>query len=301
MSTPADELRAAATARQRCGMPCLKHPHACDRSPRHTGFHRDVQQKGEHTCEWDTPHPKDFPALMTALRSTRAEAERLRSREALVEDQVRIVRRQGEEETARAAYEAMDAERRNAEARRSVDNVAFADQRRERDEARAEVNRLQGWLGDYEATQARNAELKAEVEQLRGLLGDAGVQYESARARAEELLGQRDALRAERDEARTLAGVRGDLLDETRAKLERAQQAGRDVEAERDRLAEQVKRVRQELDTAHLTTDGMLIQRDSIAAAGNLQRALGIEAGANEIRRIVRRVRAALDGTEAGR
>lgn len=71
--------------RPRCGTPCLKHAHACDRSPRHTGFHRDVQQKGEHTCEWDTPHPKDFPALMAALRSTRAEVEQLRERLAVVE------------------------------------------------------------------------------------------------------------------------------------------------------------------------------------------------------------------------
>ncbi|WP_433225538.1 hypothetical protein [Actinomadura formosensis] len=59
--------------RPRCGTPCLKHAHACDRSPRHIGFHRDVQQAGEHTCEWDTPTPKDFPAVMAALRSARAE------------------------------------------------------------------------------------------------------------------------------------------------------------------------------------------------------------------------------------
>jgi hypothetical protein len=63
--------------RPRCGAPCLKHAHGCDRSPKHTGFHRDVQQKGDHTCTWDTPGPKDFAAVMAALRNARVEVERL--------------------------------------------------------------------------------------------------------------------------------------------------------------------------------------------------------------------------------
>lgn len=57
--------------RPRCGMPCLTHTHDCDRSPGHTGFHRDVQQKGDHGCAWNTPGPKDVPALIAALSRSR--------------------------------------------------------------------------------------------------------------------------------------------------------------------------------------------------------------------------------------
>ena len=64
MSTP------LTNERPRCGVPCLTHTHSCDRSSHHTGPHRDVQQKGNHTCEWATPGPQDIPALL-------AEVERL--------------------------------------------------------------------------------------------------------------------------------------------------------------------------------------------------------------------------------
>jgi hypothetical protein len=66
-------------------MPCLTHAHDCDRSPGHSDWHRDVQQKGDHTCAWSTPGPKDAPAILAALRSARAEAEQLRERLAVVE------------------------------------------------------------------------------------------------------------------------------------------------------------------------------------------------------------------------
>ncbi|TYK45223.1 hypothetical protein [Actinomadura decatromicini] len=59
--------------RQRCGMPCLIHDHDCDRSPRHTGVHRDVQQKGDHSCEWGPPGPEDVPTLLAVVARLRAE------------------------------------------------------------------------------------------------------------------------------------------------------------------------------------------------------------------------------------
>ncbi|WP_329521222.1 hypothetical protein [Spirillospora sp. NBC_01491] len=49
----------------------MTHTHTCDRSPRHIGVHRDVQQKGDHTCEWDTPGPKDMPALLAEVKQLR--------------------------------------------------------------------------------------------------------------------------------------------------------------------------------------------------------------------------------------
>jgi hypothetical protein len=67
----------SAQTRNRCGMPCLTHPHDCDRSPGHTGVHRDVQQKGDHSCEWDTPGPQDVPTLLAALEKSRRASKEL--------------------------------------------------------------------------------------------------------------------------------------------------------------------------------------------------------------------------------
>lgn len=69
MTSPSEHV----PTRQRCGMPCLTHPHDCDRSPRHTGVHRDVQQKGDHSCEWDTPSAKDVPALIAEVKQLRTD------------------------------------------------------------------------------------------------------------------------------------------------------------------------------------------------------------------------------------
>jgi hypothetical protein len=60
--------------RRRCGIPCLTHQHTCDRSPLHTGVHRDVQQNGQHTCEWDTPGFEDVEALTAEVGRLRAES-----------------------------------------------------------------------------------------------------------------------------------------------------------------------------------------------------------------------------------
>ena len=60
--------RAEADERPRCGLPCLNHNHTCDRDPNHTGVHRDIQQNGQHTCEWATPGPGDLPAVLHAWK-----------------------------------------------------------------------------------------------------------------------------------------------------------------------------------------------------------------------------------------
>jgi hypothetical protein len=52
------------------------------------------------------------------------------------QEQVDIVRRLGRAEVERAAYEAMDAERRTWESRRAVENVALAELQRELDKLR---------------------------------------------------------------------------------------------------------------------------------------------------------------------
>lgn len=72
---------------------------------------------------------------------------------------------------------------------------------------------------------------KAEVERLRAERDNAWAVVREGTANMRAALA---TVRAERDEARTLAGVRRDLLDEARTKLECARKAGREVEAERD-------------------------------------------------------------------
>ncbi|MUN41473.1 hypothetical protein [Actinomadura litoris] len=68
------------TVRPRCGVPCLAHGHHnCDRSPGHYDMHRDVQQKGDHTCEWETPGPKDVPTLLAEVMHLRARRDELTS------------------------------------------------------------------------------------------------------------------------------------------------------------------------------------------------------------------------------
>lgn len=101
--------------RTRCGMPCLIHDHDCDRSPNHTAMHRDVQQKGNHTCEWATPGVRHMPALIDLAKrlrreraDARAEAERLRDQIKSVQDHAAWV-----EERRRTAERERDEARRH--------------------------------------------------------------------------------------------------------------------------------------------------------------------------------------------
>lgn len=78
-----------------------------------------------------------YDQIPRAIEALHAEVAQLR-------EQVRIVRIVGEDEKNRAAYEAMDTERRGQESRRAVDNVHLAEVTRERDAALAHVRRLMG-------------------------------------------------------------------------------------------------------------------------------------------------------------
>lgn len=119
--------------RRRCGVPCLTHTHSCDRSPNHTGTHRDVQQKGNHTCEWDTPGAKDVPALI-------AEVKRLKS--ALSEACEQVAEADDRMATAEVRAAAAEARVRELEAA----PVDWDAQRRRADELEAERDRLRGEL-----------------------------------------------------------------------------------------------------------------------------------------------------------
>ncbi|MFV2172400.1 hypothetical protein ACFHW2_11540 [Actinomadura sp. LOL_016] len=133
----------------------------------------------------------------------------------------------------------------------------------------------------------RSAEFAAllldEVDRLRAELAQVLKNYGVLQGRVLTLEG-------ERDEARTLAGVRGDLLDETRTKLERAQQAGRDVEAERDGLVEQVQRVEALRDRWEAA-----VRDPSIYRNGGVEHAAALTASH------LPALRAALDGEEETR
>lgn len=72
---------------------------------------------------------ENVPALL-------AEVKQLR-------EQLRVTRIVGEDETRRAAYEAMDAERRGQESRRAIENLTLATVQRERDTALAHVRRIE--------------------------------------------------------------------------------------------------------------------------------------------------------------
>jgi hypothetical protein len=63
---------------------------------------------------------------------------------------------------------------------------------------------------------------------------------------AQEARMERDLARTAGDKARILAGLRGDLLHETRQKLDAAQRAGRELQGELDKLHRQI-----ELDSQH--------------------------------------------------
>ncbi|MFE9099789.1 hypothetical protein [Actinomadura geliboluensis] len=58
-------------------------------------------------------------------------------------------------------------------------------------------------------------------------------------------------------------------------------------------------RIRQDVDAALCVTDGMLIQRDNLNAAGHSDRAAGIDAVVTEFRAVLHRIRTTLDETEA--
>lgn len=60
------------TIRATCAEPCPNLIHTCDRSPQHTGFHRDIQQKGQEGCSWysDGQHYGCAPAVTEELPAT---------------------------------------------------------------------------------------------------------------------------------------------------------------------------------------------------------------------------------------
>ncbi|MCB5168030.1 hypothetical protein LG634_24785 [Streptomyces bambusae] len=53
-----------------CGTPCPEpgHHHTCQRSPRHLDVHRDVKQKGDETCRWDTPKTRTVAEALDIVR-----------------------------------------------------------------------------------------------------------------------------------------------------------------------------------------------------------------------------------------
>lgn len=313
--------------RPRCGMPCLKHAHSCDRSPGHCDWHRDVQQKGDHTCAWSTPGPKDAPAILAALRSARAEVERLQAKVAKDHDELRdkrtdLLNIRGILSPQPSTGDPVVPMPLGAEVAPAIEWLAAEVER-----LRAELDAIRtdetdvDWLADHVRTVIQGIPVRglASVEHARSMIAEQAaslIKAGSAPFISARVVGLAvDHIRraeTERDEAHAeLERLRDELVE---AQREREQyrtslpaevqdywawrKRSELVEAERDRLAEQVKRGLQELAAALLTTDGMLIQRDGIAAAGHRERAHGIELGANEIRRIVHRVRVALDGGE---
>ena len=64
-----------------CAAPCPRgHTHACARSPKHCGPHRDVKQKGTESCSWSEGEPldEDFDAGWAAGHAhARADSDRI--------------------------------------------------------------------------------------------------------------------------------------------------------------------------------------------------------------------------------
>lgn len=84
---------------------------------------------------------RDVPALL-------AEVKRLREELAREQEQTRVVRLIGEDNAQRAAYEAMDAERRGWQSRQAIENVTFAELKRDRDRLADRVSELTALLND---------------------------------------------------------------------------------------------------------------------------------------------------------
>ena len=66
------------------------------------------------------------------------------------------------------------------------------------------------------------------VPRMAAMIRKAEAERDKAKTAQAHAVAEVARLATERDKARTLAGVRGDLLDEARTKLERAQEAGRE-------------------------------------------------------------------------
>ena len=215
--------------RARCGIPCLKHPHACDRSPKHTGVHRDVQQRGDHSCEWDTPGPKDVPALMDALNRSRSGARELGQIVVFLTDLMKDAFQRGGSDPIGALHMLGN---HLAEALVS-------------DEDADEFNRV------YRALEQRRGEvpqLRADLEQCRSMLRqsertavDLKGQVECQRGLDEQLLAglERDEAQVERlrvEQAAVFAALR-DALGTSPASFGQAAAQAVKAIAERDRLA----------------------------------------------------------------
>jgi hypothetical protein len=258
-----------------------------------------------------------------------AEVERLRAELAQVLRnyevlQGRALTLEGERDDARVEAGQLRAERDQArqDAKRVVSVLENAGRDREEQRHRAETAESERDRARDTARRA-NTVLNEQVDravQAEGERDQARADLAEQTARNGELIAEMQRTRAAADEARaklaererlSTSPTRDDLTGlETRCALlhaasdtapvvkDVAWRAFALIRAYRG-LAEQTKRVHGELNAALATTDGMLIQRDSIAAAGHRERAHGIEAGAEEIRRIVHRVRRALDGEES--
>lgn len=89
-----------------CAVPCPRgHDHACARSPKHCGPHRDVKQKGEESCSWtDEDVRSDYDSgfadgmRMGDARATATDTEaRLAALEALTSDLSNLTHGYGED------------------------------------------------------------------------------------------------------------------------------------------------------------------------------------------------------------
>lgn len=246
-----------APERSRCGVPCLKHDHACDRSPGHTWPHRDVQQKGAHSCEWDTPGPDDVPALLRMVERLRGELEAAatvyraevahtqRLREAAVGtafETGRILGQLKQVETDRDRLRSQLAMHltawrhasRRARASRALRKAITADRDRLLEVGAATVATWRERAEKAEADRDRlAAELdevrKGKVEQMLGRLGDWGEIGDYVR----KIEAQRARYRLAWESAR-----RGRA--EARAEVKALEETVAAADAERDRLAERM-------------------------------------------------------------
>lgn len=141
-----------------------------------------------------------------------------------------------------------------------------------------ELERLRGQVATWRKATDDTGLALAEINRERG---EAQDRANAAEAEVERLRAELAERTDERDKARALAGVRGDLLDEARQRLECAQRAGRELqdaleqeiiarkqaEAERDALGAAVERARGLLDGAIASSFGGTPEGDAVRAA----------------------------------
>lgn len=119
-----------------------------------------ITEYGGATADEERLAGEDVPALL-------AEVKRLREELAREQEQTRVVRLIGEDNAQRAAYEAMDAERRGWQSRQAIENVTFAELKRDRDRLAARVSELTALLNDT----ARVTEYLRQLREMDALDG----------------------------------------------------------------------------------------------------------------------------------